>query len=92
MNKYKAVVARNKEFAKMKIIADILQSSKSSESDDFIEQLTSAEIEAFKYAPITSFDFERIFSSYKRVLEDCQHSFLFENLKKHILIHCNRFD
>lgn len=57
----------------------------------FIEKLTPAEIEAYKYAPITSCDVERSFSVEKRVLEDCPRSFLFQNLKNHILIHCNIF-
>ena len=90
LRKFNYVVDKNTGLATLKIIADILQTSQSNETD-LVEKLTPAEIEAFKYAPITSSDVERTFSSYKRVLEDCRRSFLFENLRKHIVIHCNHF-
>ncbi|KAF0737604.1 Uncharacterized protein FWK35_00020288 [Aphis craccivora] len=42
-----------------------------------------------KYAPVTSVDVERSFSSYKNILSDRHRSFLFENLKNHLIVQCN---
>lgn len=46
LQKFDYVVARNKGLARMKIIAQILQTGGSTVSDEFIEKLTPAEIEA----------------------------------------------
>ncbi|CAI6349970.1 unnamed protein product [Macrosiphum euphorbiae] len=47
-----------------------------------------AEIEAFKFAPITSVDVERSFSRYKNVFRPNRHRFTLENLKKYMVAHC----
>ena len=44
---------------------------------------------AFMYAPLVSCDVERSFSRFKAVLRDNRESFKFENLKQHLIIHCN---
>lgn len=60
------------------------------EKDSFIENLSPSEIQAFKYAPVTSTDVERIFSMYSNVLCDNRRSFHFDNLKKHMIVLCNQ--
>lgn len=44
----------------------------------------------FKYAPITSVDVERSFSAFKTILSNNRRAFEFENLRKHLIIQCNR--
>jgi hypothetical protein len=51
--------------------------------------LNSSDLTPLKYAPVTSCDVERSFSHYKIILSDNHRSFLFDNLKTHVVIHCN---
>ena len=51
--------------------------------------LDSNDVTLFKYAPLTSCDVEGSFSMYKKILSDNRRSFLFKNLKMHLVIHCN---
>lgn len=91
--KFESVRDKNRGLKMLETIGGILAGDKDqSIDDDKIKDLTPDEIQAFKYAPITSCDVERSFSAYKRVLEDCRRSFIFESLKKHIVLYCNRFD
>ena len=92
VKKYDAVVGKNIGLSILKEIAEILETGKSSGLCQYVEELLPNEIEAFKYAPITSCDIERTFSIYKRVLEDNRRKFTFENLMKHLIIYCNQFD
>jgi hypothetical protein len=46
-------------------------------------------ISALKYAPITSVDVERSFSSYKYLLRDRRHYYLIENLEKDLIVNYN---
>lgn len=43
-----------------------------------------------KFAPIVSCEVERSFSQYKSILRDNRQSFLFENLKKYVIVACNK--
>lgn len=49
-------------------------------------QMDPSIISKFKFAPITSVDVERSFSSYKQILSDRRQSFLIENLEKHLIV------
>jgi hypothetical protein len=51
--------------------------------------LDSNDVTLFKYAPWISCDVQRSFSQYKTILSDNHRSFSFENLKMHLVIHCN---
>jgi hypothetical protein len=51
--------------------------------------LDTNDVTLFKYAPLTSCDVKRSFSMYKKILSDNNRSFSFENLKIHVVIHCN---
>jgi hypothetical protein len=42
----------------------------------------------FKYAPVTSVDVERSFSTYKNILSDRRTSFTPENLEYYMISHC----
>lgn len=55
----------------------------------FPEDYTCNDFVHFKYAPTTSVDVERSFSSYKTLLSDNRRAFTFENLKHLIIIQCN---
>lgn len=92
VNKLNAVSTKNTGLAIMRKICQVLNGEMLEEPDDYIDNLTPLEIEAFKYAPVVSCDVERTFSHYKRVLENCRRSFVFENLKHHVIVHCNKFD
>lgn len=96
LGKYDFVYNNNKGLKVLESISKILADGQSqnadAEQDDLIAELTPVELEAYKYAPITSCDVERSFSAYKRILEDCRRSFVFENLKKYVVIHCNTFE
>lgn len=92
VNKFERVVARNSGFLTIKEIANILSTGKPTKPNEYIDALSPDELGSFMYAPITSCDVERIFSKYKQVLGDQRRSFLFENLKMHVVISCNRFE
>lgn len=91
IQKFENVYAKNKGLQTLVKIANILE-GKQTETDEYIDELTPNELNAFKYSPIVSCDVERSFSAYNRLLEDCRRSFVFENLQKHVVIHCNKFD
>lgn len=90
--KFDSVHGKNSGLQTLEKIARIIDGDNLAETDDYIKALSPADLSAFKYAPITSCDVERSFSAYNRVLEDCRRAFVFENLKKHVIIHCNKFD
>ncbi|KAL4132751.1 hypothetical protein QTP88_009852 [Uroleucon formosanum] len=56
------------------------------------EDLTCDDLIYYKFAPITSVDVERSFSKYKHILSDRRRRFLFENLKKVLIVQCNSDD
>lgn len=58
--------------------------------NEYISNLTPGELAMFKFAPTTSCDVEKTFSSYKIVFDIRRKSFTFENLKKHLIVYCNR--
>lgn len=92
LNKFDRVIARNNGFLKIKEIASILDTGNATKPDEYIDELSPVEMSSFMYAPITSCDVERTFSKYKQVLGDQRRSFLFDNLKMHVVIYCNRFE
>jgi hypothetical protein len=53
------------------------------------EDITTDDISHFKYALVSSVEVERSFSTYKNILFDQRRSFLFENLRQHIITQCN---
>lgn len=92
IEKFKNVYEKNSGLQTLAKIPRILEGKPVEESNAYIDALLPNEINAFKYTPIVWCDVERLFSAYNRILEDCRHSFVFENLKKCVSIHCNKFD
>ncbi|XP_025425546.1 uncharacterized protein LOC112694325 [Sipha flava] len=87
-NKLNNVLMKNNGFKVLKNISAILDGENTSR-DGIPEDLTLNDMVHFKYAPVTSVDVERSFSSYKNILSDRRRSFLFENLKNHLIVQCN---
>lgn len=87
-NKMEAVLARNRGFKKIVEIGGILEGGIKS-TDDYVINLSPYEITLFKYCPVTSSDVERVFSRYGNLATDNRQNFLFENLKQHVIVHCN---
>nr|XP_022900891.1 uncharacterized protein LOC111413976 [Onthophagus taurus] len=75
-------LSKNEGFQTLYKISTILNGA---EHCDF--EIDPAIIPKFKYAPITSVDVERSFSTYKNILTDRRHNFSMENLEKHLVIH-----
>lgn len=94
LEKFDFVYNKNSGLHTLEKIGEILAGSNPDISDqnERIKNLSPVELQAFKFAPLTSCDTERSFSAYKRVLEDCRRSFTFENLKKTVIVHCNAFN
>jgi hypothetical protein len=87
-SKHQKVLGRNDGYATLCKISDILSGSGVT-LEEHKPALNSSDLTIFKYAPITSCDVERSFSRYKTILSDNSSSFLFDNLKMHVMIHCN---
>lgn len=97
--KFEYVATKNSGLSVLREIGNAIHAGPA-ESDDsdvdgdtqFVKSLSPTELAAFKYAPVTSADVERSFSVYKNVLHEKRRKFMFENLKKHVIVHCNVFD
>lgn len=92
LTKLQKVFEKNNGLRILEKISKILDGENDSNSDDFSEfpdDYSSDDIVYFKYAHITSVDVERSFSAYKTILSDNRRSFVFENLRKHLIIQCN---
>lgn len=83
--KLQSVIFKNKGFAVMKEVSEILSGKNTTAQTKY----TSQQIINLKYSPLTSVDVERTFSVYKNMLCSNRQSFLFENLSQQFLIHCN---
>jgi len=88
--KFQEITQKNKG---LHILSDISKSLNDSKAEvcEFVQSLSPKELSAYAFAPITSCDVERSFSSYNVVLSDNRQSFTFESLKQHVIIKCNDF-
>lgn len=84
----KCVLSKNPYNKIILKIAEILDGNETSK-DSLPAELTADECVHFIYAPITSVDVERSFLAYKNVFSDNQLQFLFENLKKTLIVQVN---
>lgn len=82
------VLNKNKGFATLSSIADVLSGEKFS-LGELPGDLEASDIVYFKYAPLVSVQVERSFSMYKAMLADNRESFSFENLQMVFIVHCN---
>ncbi|KAL4153512.1 hypothetical protein QTP88_001345 [Uroleucon formosanum] len=87
--KYKNVLEKNTGLKAMSTIRNILNGNN---VDEDFPNLTPGEVTKFRYAKITSCDVERSFSKYKNILRSNRRSFIFENLKHHVVVSCNSFE
>lgn len=90
---FKQFLKKNNGLGVLEKISKILDGEDSSELIDFSkfpDDYSSDDIVYFKYAPITSVDVERSFSAFKTILSNNRRAFEFENLRKHLIIQCNR--
>lgn len=89
--KFDKIIQKNKGLAILREISAILQGADTGDSEpcDFINNLSPRELSAYAYAPVTSCDVERTFSSFKYIFSDRRRNFTFENLKQHLVIYCN---
>lgn len=87
--KLDAVLTRNRGFNDIVEIRNVLFHG-SETSSEYVNKLSSYELSLFKFCPLTTSDVERSFSFYNNVLTDNRKSFLFENLKQHMIVNYNR--
>lgn len=89
--KFDGVMRRNTGFDILRRISMFLQNANTPESQacDFIRNLSPSELNGYVFAPVTSCDVERSFSSYKHIFDEKRRSFIFENLKQHLILYCN---
>lgn len=83
------VLKRNRGYNKIVEINNVLNKN-IQPTEAYVKKLTPKEIVLFKFAPTTSADVERSFSEYKHVFSENRKKFLFENLKQHLVVYCNR--
>lgn len=88
VRKLNAVLKRNPGYATLVQIRDVLSEGKNT-NDDFVKSLDPKELALYKYCPTSTADVERSFSVYGNVLTQKRRSFLFENLKQHMIVLCN---
>ena len=86
--KYKNVLEKNSGLKAMSTICNILNGN----NDKNFPNLTPGEVTKFRYAKITSCDVERSFSKYKNILRSNRRSFIFENLRHHVIVSSNSFE
>lgn len=89
VQKMDAVLRRNGGFESLVEIRNVLFNSTDS-TDEYVQKLTPDQLAMFRYCPVTSADVERSFSTYGSFLTEKRRAFGFENLKQHVIIHCNR--
>lgn len=89
--KWEKVIGKNPGFSLIEKLNKMIQGDEIDDSDlrELKKTYTSADIAAYKFAPLCSADVERIFSQYKSILRDNRQSFKFENLQKHVVLKCN---
>lgn len=85
--KFNTVLTKNKGYKIICSISDVLGGEHFENVD--LNEINSYDITCFKYAPLVSVDVERSFSMFKNILSDNRRSFLFDNLKKYLVIYCN---
>lgn len=87
-NKIQAVLRRNPGYKAIVEIGAVLERG-AKPTIEYVKKLSPLELALFKYCPVTSSDVERAFSRYNNILTDNRQSFLFENLKQHMIVYCN---
>lgn len=91
--KWLAVLERNKGLQKLLPILRAISSDvpdlNIKQDGSYISTSSPDSLAAFRYAPLTSVDCERVFSRYKSVLRSNRQFFTKENLRRYFVVHCN---
>ena len=87
--KWNDILRENVGFGTLREINQLLTGETEKPQNELIKRLSCTELASFVYAPVVSCDVQRVFSMYKTVLADNRRSFLFENLKQHLIVKCN---
>lgn len=89
--KWDKIIKKNPGFSCIQNLNKLIvgQNIDDNEREALKELYTPTDIAAFKYAPMSSADAERVFSQYKSIFRQNRHNFLFENLRAHVLVKCN---
>lgn len=87
--KMEAVLDRNPGFKTILNINNVLNERKQPK-EQFVKDLLPHELALYKHCPTAPADVERSFSMYANALTDKRRNFLFENLKQHCIVLCNR--
>jgi hypothetical protein len=82
------VLEKNTGFETLSKISKIIEGTEL-DTAHFPDKFNIDDITYMKFAPITSVDVERSFSTYKTLLADNRRSFVFENLKELLIVQCN---
>lgn len=82
------VLKKNLGLTKLRTINKILLGEEDTEliENDMMDPKI---LSSLKFAPITSVDVERSFSSYKTILSDRRHNFTEDNLEKYLFVNLN---
>ncbi|KAL4143045.1 hypothetical protein QTP88_005420 [Uroleucon formosanum] len=86
--KMENVILKNNRFKIVTNISEMLD-GEGARGEDIPGDLTTDDMTYFKYAPITSVDVERSFSSYKHLLTDQRRHLLFDNIRHILIVQCN---
>lgn len=83
--KMKTVLEKNSGFKSICTVSTILNGEEVSKLE-LPKDLNLDDMTYLKFAPITSVDVKRSFSTYKALLADNRRSFLFENLRETLIV------
>ena len=86
--KWNYLLKKNKGFKTIQNISKVLEGDESARTE-IEENLSPSDLACFKFAPISSAEVERSFSTYKTLLADKLQSFTFEHLRETYVTKCN---
>ncbi|VVC34389.1 Ribonuclease H-like domain,Domain of unknown function DUF659 [Cinara cedri] len=90
LTKLENVFKKNEGLNTLKKISKIITGDEEpTDLNILAEDITCNDLVYFKYAPITSVHIERSFSPYKTILADNRRTFIFENVRKQLIVQCN---
>jgi hypothetical protein len=86
--RFNEILENNPDWKNIKNINNILNKRQ----NDIIlpDNILPVNIIYYKHCILVSVDCERTFSRYKNLLRDNRRSFIFDNIRKHVIINCNR--
>lgn len=86
--RFDAIFRNNPGWINIQKINNLLSNRQN--DDGLPDKINPMNIVYYKMCILVSVDCERTFSRYKNILRDNRRSFLFDNLRKYLIINCNR--